>query len=349
MSNELVVLTDPKAIEEAKTIASSISVMESGAVMQYGVGPQTKISQFSDTVLAQVRNKDAGPVGEELVGLLSAIKSADVDGALGSSDGVLGKIFGFLSSVQKFIARYEKAGAQIDKIVSELQGGLNVLMRDIVTMDKMFQVNNEFRQELDKYIYAGKLKLEELRATKLPELRALAESTKDPLDAQRYNDFEQALTRFERRLYDLVLSRMIAIQTAPQIRLIQSNDQALVEKIQSSINITIPTWKNQVTIAVSLMRQKGWAEKQKAITDATNRMLEQNSAMLKQNTIAVAKENERGIVEIETLRKVNADLISTIEETIRIQEEGKAKRAQAEQDIAQMEAELKSKLTSLRQ
>jgi uncharacterized protein YaaN involved in tellurite resistance len=222
------------------------------------------------------------------------------------------------------------------------------LLRDITMLDQLYEKNLEYLKDLDLFIAAGIMKLEELRAARLPELEAAAKASNDPADAQKLNDFNQFLVRFEKKLHDLKLSRMIAIQTAPQVRLIQNNDQALVEKIQSSILTTIPLWKNQIVIAISLLRQRKALGVQKAVTDATNELLTKNSEMLKAGSVAVAAETERGIVEIETLKKVNDDLISTIEETIRIQEDGKAKRAQAETELRQLESDLKNKLAAIR-
>ncbi len=347
MSSELVVLTDPKEIEKAKDIAKSISIEDSNAVLQYAVGAQSKISTFADNMLEKVRSKDAGETGEILTNLLFKVKETDIDGFLSSKGGVVGKIFSFLNSAKRFMARYEKIENQIDNIVNELNKQRMTLLRDITTMDQMFKMNIEYLKELDLFIAAGSMKLEELRAGPLIELENKAKTTNDPIDVQRFNDFSQLLVRFERKVHDLKLSRMIAIQTGPQVRLIQNNDQSLVEKIQSAINETIPLWKRQVVIAIALFNSKKGASTLRAITDTTNDLLMKNSELLKTGTIEVAKETERGIVEIETLKKVNADLISTLEETIRIQEEGKAKRIQAEQDILQMENELKNKLTNM--
>ncbi|HPX47242.1 MAG TPA: toxic anion resistance protein, partial [Treponemataceae bacterium] len=259
-----------------------------------------------------------------------------------------GWLSGIVNSVQRFMARYEKLESQIEKIVNSLGEARMKLLRDITMLDQLYDKNLDYLKELDLYIAAGQIKIEELRATKLPELEALVQSSNDPADTQKLTDFQQFLNRFEKKLHDLKLSRMIAIQTAPQVRLIQNNDQALVEKIQSSILTTIPLWKSQIIIAVTLLRQKKAVELQKAVTDTTNDLLTKNSEMLKSGTVAVATEMERGIVEIETLKKVNDDLLSTIEETIRIQQDGKAKRAQAEAELAQIEQDLKNKLIAVK-
>jgi uncharacterized protein YaaN involved in tellurite resistance len=233
---------------------------------------------------------------------------------------------------------------QIEKIVAELEKARMNLLRDITLLDGMYARNLEFLQELDLYIAAGELKLVELREEVLPQLKSRAESSQDALEAQKLQDFQQFLARFEKKLHDLKLSRMVSIQTAPQLRLIQSNDQALVEKIQSSLLSTIPLWKNQIVIAISLFRQKKAVELQKEVSRTTNELLTRNIELLKQNSLEVARESERGIVELETLQKVNTDLISTIEETLKIHQEGREKRRLAEAELSRLEAELKARL-----
>ena len=341
MSDTQLSVVDPG---KARQIADGISIEDSQAIVQYGIGAQTKISGFADTMLEQVRSKDSGQVGEVLTQLIFKIKEVNVD-SLGS-DGAswLGKLFG---SLQKFLARYEKLETQIEKIVNQLSDSRMVLLRDITMLDQLYAKNVEYLQELDLYIAAGQMRLEELKAQKLPEFEAKAKASGDPVDAQKLNDFNQFLVRFDKKLHDLKLSRMVAVQTSPQVRLIQNNDQALVEKIQSSIMTTIPLWKSQIVIAITLLRQKKALGVQKAVTDATNDLLTKNSEMLKDGSLAVARESERGIVEIETLKKVNSDLIATIEETLKIQAEGRSKRSQAEQDLRQIEADLKAKLVAV--
>ncbi len=328
---------------KAKAIAAGISIDDSQSIIQYGVGAQAKISGFADTMLGQIRSHDTGYVGESLTNLMFKIKDVKVDSLTTQNKNWFTDM---INGVQRFMARYEKLETQIETIINELNDARMKLLRDITMLDQLYGKNMEYLKDLDLFITAGQMKLDELRATKLPELEALVKASNDPADTQKFNDFTQFLNRFEKKLYDLKLSRMIAIQTAPQIRLIQNNDQALVEKIQSSIMTTIPLWKSQIVIAISLLRQKKAAGIQKAVTDTTNELLTKNSELLKTGTIAVATEMERGIVEIETLKKVNEDLISTIEETIRIQEDGKTKRAQAESELIQIEADLKNKLIS---
>lgn len=343
MENELMTMPANVDLEKVKSVAATIRVEDSQAIINYGMGVQGKISGFSDNMIAQVRSKDAGNTGEVLTDLMLKVKGVDVE-SLGGTKG--GFFKGLFNSAAKFLAKYEKLSVQIDRIVDELEKTRMALSRDIVTLDNFYKKNVEYLGELDVFIAAGIMKIQELRDGPLQELKAKAEQTGDPVDAQAYNDFEQFIHRFEKKIHDLKLSRMIAIQTSPQIRLIQGNDQSLVEKIQSSIMTTIPLWKSQIVIAVTLDRQNRAVEVQKNVSDTTNKLLEANSEALKIGSIKVATEMERGIVSIETLKKTNADLISTIEETIRIQEEGRAARAAAEADLVNLENELKTKLTT---
>lgn len=329
-------------------IATQINIEDSQAVIQYGVGAQTKISQFADTILTEVRNKDTGYVGETLADLVGRIKEVDVGGLSGNSS-FFGKLFGGVAArIRKFIARYEKMSTQLDRVVDNLEQSRMTLLRDIALLDNLYDKNLQYMKDLDLYIAAGQLKIKQVKEEVLPALEAKAKESGDPADAQKLQDMNQMLNRFDKKVHDMLLSRMVAIQTAPQIRLIQNNDQTLVEKIQSSILNTIPLWKNQIVIAISLFRQKKALDVQKEVTDTTNELLSKNAEMLKDSSIEVAKESERGIVEIETLRKVNDDLISTIEETLQIQAEGRTKRRAAEQELVKMEGELKAKLTDIR-
>jgi len=344
---EMVALA-PEDQKRAASIAAQINVSDSQALIQYGVGAQSKISGFADSMLTQLRAKDSGYVGDVLTNLVLKIKEVDA-GSLTGKGGFLGGLLGNIAGAfKRFIARYEKLSVQIEKIIDELDAARMTLLKDITLLDGLYAKNLEYLKDLDIYIAAGRMKLVELREKTLPELQAKAEASRDPMDAQRLQDFNQFLDRFDKKLYDLKLTRMVSIQTAPQVRLIQNSDQLLVEKIQSSIMNTIPLWKNQIVIAISLFRQSKALNLQKEVTKTTNDLLAKNSEMLKQGTIEVAKESERGIVEIETLQKVNTDLISTIEETLRIQDEGRAKRQQAEGELARMEGELKTRLLTIR-
>ncbi len=331
----------------AKEVASAINIEDRQAILQYGVGAQRKISDFAETVLTEIRTKDGGYAGELLSGLVTTVKDVNVN-SLTDEPGMFGKMFGGIKKkVDKFLQRYESLSTQLDKVVRELEQARMNLLRDIAMLDEFYQKNSEYLQDLDVYIAAGKLRLEELRNHDLPALEKRAAETGDPADAQNVQDFNQLLNSFEKKLYDMQLSRMIAIQSSPQIRLIQGNNEMLVEKIQNSVLTTLPLWKSQIVIAVSLYRQNKAMELQREITNTTNEMLKRNSQMLKQGSIEVAKESERGIVEIETLQKVNNDLISTIEETLQIQKEGRQKRITAETELRRMEDELKQRLVTV--
>jgi uncharacterized protein YaaN involved in tellurite resistance len=254
----------------------------------------------------------------------------------------------FLDSFKRFAARYQKMGASIERLSLALERSRMQLLKDVTVLDRMYELNLDYLRQLDLYTAAGDELLEELNTQRLPALEVNARVSDDPLVAQQLTDFKQAVNRFERRLHDLKLTRVIAIQTAPQLRLIQGNDQNLVEKIQSSLLTTIPLWKNQIVIAISLYRQQQAASLQKEVTDATNELLARNAALLREGSGKVAREIERGVVDIETLQKVNDELIATLEETLHIQEEGHTRRLQAEQQIAKIQGDLKRKLIDLR-
>ena len=338
----------PEQLARVDDIKKQINVEDSQAIITFGVGAQRDISTFADNILQEVRTKDSGYAGTILTDLVIKVRDIDVD-SLGSKEGFFSKIpflGGLVNSFKKFIIRYEKLSVQIEKIIDDLDKARMQMLRDLTLLDSMYAKNLEYLHNLDLFIAAGQLKLQELQNTVAPQLKMKADETKDPADAQKYNDFMQFLNRFEKKLYDLKLSRMISIQAGPQIRLIQNGDQALVEKIQSSILNTIPLWKNQIVIAITLFRQKSALKIQKEVTDATNELLRKNSEMLKDNTLEIAKESERGIVDIETLKKVNSDLIATIEDTLKIQADGKAKRQLAETELAKIEQDLKDKLLS---
>ncbi|MDX1957125.1 MAG: toxic anion resistance protein [Leptospiraceae bacterium] len=339
--------TEKERVEE---IVKSINVEDSQGIIQYGVGAQTKISEFSDSVLKDIRAKDAGYSGEILTELMLKVKELDVD-SLGDSESFISKIpllGSLVSGSKKFLAKYDTISVQIEKIIDELHKARQQLLKDITLLDGMYAKNLEYYKELNLHIIAGEKKLKELIEVLLPELKAKSEASKDPSDAQKYQDTAQMVNRFEKKLHDLKLSKMLAIQMAPQIRLIQNNNQALVEKIQSSILNTIPLWKNQIVIALSLLRQKKALEVQKEVSQTTNDLLSRNSEMLKQGSVDIARESERGIVELDTLKKINSDLIQTLEETLKIQSEGRTKRKAAEVELTKMEADLKNKLLELK-
>ena len=333
-------------IEELK---NSINLMDSQATLQYGVGAQRNISSFSDNILTQVRSRDCGYVGELMSDLALKVKDVGVDEL---EEGFLDKI-PFLKNasrvVKKFMRRYEKLEVQIDRIEQQLDQARMQMLKDITMFDGLYEKNLEYFQELQIYIIAGEEKLKELRDITLPKLHAEASAKGDPMSAQVVRDFEDTVNRFEKKIHDLKLSKTIAIQTAPQIRLIQNNDKTLADKIQTAILGTIPLWKSQIIIALGLHRQENVLQMQRSVSDATNTLLTKNAELLRQNSAETARESERGIVDLETLKKVNADLISTIEETIRIQQEGRAARQNAEAELLGIEQQLKHTLLTAAQ
>ena len=328
-------------VEEVK---NSIDLMDSQAALQYGVGAQRNISSFSDNILTQVRSKDSGYVGELMSDLVLKVKEVDVDGL---DEGFLDKL-PFLKNasraVKKFMQRYEKLEVQIDRIEQQLDQARMQMLKDITMFDGLYEKNLEYFRELQIYIAAGEEKLKELQEITLPQLHAEATAKGDAMSAQVVRDFEDTVNRFEKKIHDLKLSKAVAIQTAPQIRLIQNNDKMLVDKIQTAILSTIPLWKSQIVIALGLHRQESVLKMQRSVSDATNTLLTKNAELLRQNSTEVARESERGIVDLETLKKVNADLISTIEETIKIQQEGRAARQNAETELLSIEQKLKEAL-----
>lgn len=331
-------------------IAAQINVSDSQSVIQYGNLAQSDISKFSDAMLDQIRAKDSGEVGDVLTDLLVKVQDVDIDSIDPNQKGFsFSKLFGGVKKeTQKFISRYDKISIQIEKIIDQLDRAKLQLIRDITTLDTMYDKNLDFLKQLDIYILAGSLKLKDLNDKVMPELKEKATKTGDAMDAQKVKDMAELISRFEKKIHDLKLSRMIAIQSAPQIRMIQNNDQTLVEKIQSSIMNTIPLWKNQIAIAITMLRQQSALKLQKDVTNATNNLLARNSEMLKTSSINIARENERGIVDIETLKKVNEDLIVTLEETLKIQQEGRDKRTQVETELKTMEHDIKNKLLELK-
>jgi uncharacterized protein YaaN involved in tellurite resistance len=336
--------------QKVEQIMAQIDVNDSQGIIQYGVGAQVNISNFADSILDQVKAKDAGEAGAVLTDLMLTVKKIDVESL--SSDSLMSKIpliGNLFAGAKKFIAQYQSIEHHIEEITDEMTKARMQLLKDITLLDSLYEKNKEYLTELDIFILAGELKIKELNEKTLPEVKAKAAASNDTLDAQKVQDLSQMINRFEKKVHDLKLSRMIAIQTLPQVRLIQNNDQLLVEKIQSSILNTIPLWKNQVVIAISLFRQKKALELQKEVSQTTNDLLTANSELLKTSSIEVAKESEKGIVEIETLKKVHDNLISTIDETLKIQAEGKTKRAQAEVEIQKLEDELKKKLAQVKE
>ncbi|RSD26987.1 toxic anion resistance protein [Mesobacillus subterraneus] len=333
----------------AYQLAEQIDPKNHQAMIQYGTQAQGKLLSFSHSMLEHVQKKDIGEVGEVISDLMRHLNDMNPDELSVEKPSFLARMFGKLSgSVQEILSKYQKTGAQIDRISVKLDRSKNVLLSDIGMLEKLYDTNKEYFNALNIYIAAGELKLEELHEKTIPQLKKEAEASQDQMKFQEVNDMIQFADRLDKRLYDLKLSREITIQSAPQIRLIQNTNQALVEKIQSSIVTAIPLWKNQVAIALTLIRQRHAVEAQKQVSKTTNELLLKNAEMLKTNTIETAKENERGLVDIETLKKTQENLITTLEETLRIQEEGRTKRRQAEQDLASMENELRLKLLEIK-
>ena len=334
----------PEQKSRVDDLKNNIDLMNSQAVIQYGVGAQRSIAGFSDNILAQVRSKDSGYVGNLMSDLVLKVKEVGVDQL---DDGIFSKL-PFLRdasrAIKKFMQRYEKLEVQIDHIEQELDEARMQMLKDITMFDNLYEKNIEYFRELQIYIAAGEEKIAELREETLPKLHGQAAEKGDAMSAQMVRDFEDTVNRFEKKVHDLKLSKTIASQTAPQIRLIQNNDKMLVDKIQTAILSTIPLWKSQIVIALGLQRQENVLKMQRSVTDATNTLLSKNAELLKQSSIDVAKESDRGIVDLETLKKVNADLISTIEETIKIQKEGRTARQNAETELIGIEQQLKKTL-----
>ena len=341
---------DELSKEEKKAIDDfnkEIDVYDSTQILQFGAAAQNKISEFSDQILDGVKTKSTGEVGDLLANLVGQIKN--FDSSLDSSNaGFFKKLFGGAKrSVDTIIAKYSKIETNVDTIEKELNKNQIMLLKDVSIFDEMYNKNLEYFKEISLYIIAGEKKLEELKTVTLPELKKKAEETKEQLDVQKVQDMEALINRFEKKIYDLKTTRIISIQMAPQIRLLQNNDSELVEKIQSSITNTIPLWKNQIVLALGINNARKALSEQQAVTNLTNEMLTKNSETLKQGTIEVAKESERAIVDIETLKKTNKDLIETLDSVIKIHEEGRKSRAKAEEELTMIEKELKDKILEI--
>lgn len=334
---------EKKAIDEFN---AKIDVFDSTQILQYGAAAQNKISSFSDSVLEDVKTKSSGEVGDLLADLVAEIKG--FDGTLVSEPKGIGKIFySAKKQLTKIVAKYSKIESNIDGIEKGLDKSKIKLLKDVSIFDQMYQKNLEYFKEISLYIIAGEKKLEELKNVVLPELKKKAEETEEQLDVQKVQDMEAQINRFEKKLYDLKTTRLISIQMAPQIRLIQNNDAELVEKIQSSITNTIPLWKNQMVLALGITNAKTALKQQQAVSKLTNDMLLKNSETLKQGTLDIAKESERAIVDIETLKKTNQSLIETLDGVIKIHEDGRIKRREAEVELQNIEKELKNKILEI--
>ncbi|MBR2156114.1 MAG: toxic anion resistance protein [Clostridia bacterium] len=333
---------DLKAVDE---FSEKIDLKDSGIILQYGAACQKKIASFSDSALEGVRTKDLGAAGDMIADLMAELKGFSVEEKDG---GFLGFFKKAGNEMTRLKARYDKAEVNVNKITEVLEGHQNQLLTDIVMLDKMYEMNLGYFKELTMYIMAGKKKLEKERTTTLPEMKAAAEASGQAQDAQAANDFAAMCDRFEKKLHDLELTRTISIQMAPQIRLIQNGDTLMAEKIQSTINNTIPLWKNQMVLALGMANSQQAMDAQAAVNALTNELLAKNAETLKEGAIAIAEESEKSIVDIETVKYTNEQLIATLDEVLRIQEEGRQKRRAAEAEIGRIEAELKSKLLDIR-
>lgn len=334
------------AIEEFN---KKIDVTDSTQVLQFGSKAQSKISQFSDSVLEGVKTKNIGEVGDVLSNLVGEIKSFDADINLDTKSNVFSKFFNNAKKqLNTLVAKYSKIETNVDRIEKQLENHKLQMLKDIAIFDTMYEKNLEYFKEISLYIIAGERKLEELRNVDLPKLRQVAQESGEQIDAQKVQDLENTINRFEKKIYDLKTTRVISIQMAPQIRLLQNNDAELVEKIQSSITNTIPLWKNQIVLALGINNAKQALGTQKAVTDLTNDMLKKNSEILKQGSIDIAKESERAIVDIETLQATNKNIIETLDKVIEIHENGRIKRQEAEAELQNIEKELKDKMLEIK-
>ena len=337
-----VVLT-PEEQKMVDDFAAQIDLTNTQMVMQYGAGSQKKIADFSETALSSVRTKDMGEIGDLLTNVVAELKNFDEE----EEKGFLGLFKKSSNKLATMKAKYDKAEANINKICEAMENHQITLLKDIATLDKMYELNLNYFKELSMYILAGKQKLEHAKNVELPALLAKAEQSGLPEDTQKAKDFAEMCNRFEKKIYDLELSRTVSLQMAPQIRLIQNNDTVMSDKIQSTLVNTIPLWKSQMVIAIGVSHATDAAAAQREVSDMTNALLKKNADQLKMATIETAKESERGIVDIETLQATNQTLISTLDEVMKIQEEGRTKRAAAEAELQKIEAEMRQKLLEM--
>lgn len=338
----------PLSPEEQKMVndfAEKIDITNSQMVLQYGAASQKKLSDFSETALSRVKTKDMGETGELITNLISELQGFDA--ATEQPKGIFGFFKKTSNSIEQLKTRYDSADKNVERIKAQLEDHQVTLMKDITMLDKMYELNLVYFKELTMYILAGKKKLAEVRANDLKAAQEKAKRTQLPEDAQAARDLADLCDRFEKKLYDLELTRNVSIQMGPQIRLIQSNDTMMAEKIQTTIVNTIPLWKNQMVLALGIAHSQQAMQAERAVTDATNELLKKNAATLKQGTIEIAKESERGIVDIETLQQTNKQLIETLDELNKIRADGKAKRANAEQELGRIEGELRQKMLEI--
>ena len=335
----------PEQEKQAQDLAAQIDVKNKDGVMSYGAQAQQQLGQFSQTMLDKVQSQDTGAVGDALTSLMARLNEANPDELRAESNNVFKKIFGKVRrSIFEITAKYQKIGAQIDTIAARLTKEQQGLLNDNKMLDELYAQNKAYFDALNIYIAAAKIKQDELQNKTIPAALAEAQASGDQMKVQEVNDLKQFESRLEKRAYDLQLAREITLQQAPQIRLIQNTNQALAEKIQDSVNTAIPLWKNQVAIALTLLRQKDAVTAQRQVSETTNDLLKKNSSMLKISAVETAKENERGVVDIETLTQTQNDLVDTLQQTLQIQQEGRAKRQAAEQELGKMEEDLKNHL-----
>ena len=338
----------PLSPEERKMVndfAEKIDITNSQMVLQYGAASQKKLSDFSETALSRVKTKDMGETGELITNLISELQGFDA--TTEQPKGIFGFFKKTANSIEQLKTRYDSADKNVERIKAQLEDHQVTLMKDITMLDKMYELNLVYFKELTMYILAGKKKLAEVRANDLKAAQEKAQRTQLPEDAQAARDLADLCDRFEKKLYDLELTRNVSIQMGPQIRLIQSNDTMMAEKIQTTIVNTIPLWKNQMVLALGIAHSQQAMQAERAVTDATNELLKKNAATLKQGTIEIAKESERGIVDIETLQQTNKQLVETLDELNKIRADGKAKRANAEQELGRIEGELRQKMLEI--
>lgn len=337
---------DLKTIQDIK---NKIEPLDNDALITYGANAQQAMSKFSHQMLSEVQSKDVGPIGYTLQELMKKLKEIDPDELTNEKSNIFKRMFGKVKrSVNEMISKHQSIASQVDRISIQLEHAKEVLVKDVNMLDGLYEQNKDYFDAINIYIAAAELKKEELEKEELPRLREKADRSANQMDVQDVNDMMQYINRLEKRVHDLKLSRQITLQSAPQIRMIQNINQTLAEKIQSSILTSIPLWKNQMAIALTLLRQESASKAQQEVSNTTNDLLTKNSEMLKQNSLRTAAENERGIVDIETLKTTQENLVSTIEETLKIQAEGSAKRKSAESELVTMEKELKDRLLQLK-
>lgn len=338
--------SDLKSIHDIK---DKIEPLNNDALITYGANAQQAMSKFSHQMLSEVQSKDVGPIGDTLEELMKKLKEIDPEELTNEKSNIFKRMFGRVKrSVNEMISKHQSIASQVDRISIQLEHAKEVLIKDVNMLDSLYNQNKDYFDAINIYIAAAELKKEELENETLPRLKAEADASSNQMDVQDVNDMMQYINRLEKRVHDLKLSRQITLQSAPQIRMIQNINQTLAEKIQSSILTSIPLWKNQMAIALTLLRQESASKAQREVTNTTNDLLTKNSEMLKQNSLRTATENERGIVDIETLKVTQENLVTTIEETLRIQSEGTQKRKSAEAELVTMEKELKERLLQIK-